>query len=141
MQRPFELGICKCCGRKKVIQNKTKGLCSDCVYSLNHGGKSREEVLLEKKKNKKTFKKYVYKKKNTGERELFLEIWNERRHICQNCGVVLGNVPRGYMFSHIRAKSIEPEKRLDKENIRLLCWDCHYALDFRGKEYYEKRSL
>lgn len=141
MQTIGRLGICKGCNKERVIQNKTRWLCADCVYKLNHKGKSKTEVLVEKEKKKTTKSKtYVYKRKKTGERDLFLQIWNERDHVCENCGMKLGNTPKNFMFSHIKPKSIEPKMRLDKNNIRLLCWDCHYSLDFRGEKYYEERK-
>lgn len=141
------IGICKGCGNETFIQNKTLGLCSSCVYKKNHGGKSQAEVLMEKSRNKPVkvqapikCKPYVYKRKNTGEKQIFLQIWEERAHVCENCGKPLGSVPKNFMFSHTKAKSVDPSRRLDKDNIRLLCWDCHYSLDFRGIKYYEERK-
>lgn len=123
----IRIGLCKGCGKETHIQNKFLSLCKKCVYEKNH-------------KDKKVIKKKVSKPKSTGERELFLEIWNERIHRCENCGIDLGRIPRAYMFAHIKAKSVDRANRLNKENIRLLCWDCHDALDKQGKEKYEKRS-
>lgn len=147
MQGTSKLEICSGCGKLCLIQNKTLKLCKDCVYKKNHGGKSQAEVLMQKKRDKPIklpkpikCKTYTYKRKNTGEKQLFLQIWNERKHICENCGVNLGEIPKSFMFAHIKAKSIEPGMRLDKNNIRLLCWDCHYSLDFRGQQYYEERK-
>lgn len=122
-----KIDICKCCGRRTYIQNKFLSLCSKCVYEKNH-------------KTKKEFKTKKVARKSTGEKELFLEVWNERIHRCENCGTDLGKIPKAYMFAHIRAKSIDSTNRLNKENIRLLCWDCHDALDKQGKEKYEKRA-
>lgn len=147
MKNNLRVGICKGCGKNTIIQNKVKFFCKDCVYKANHEGKSQAQVQQERKAEKELIKttpikckRYIYKKRNTGERQIFLEIWKERPHLCENCGSNLGETPRNYMFSHIKAKSICPSLRLDKSNIRLLCWDCHYALDFRGKEYYEQRK-
>lgn len=80
--------------------------------------------------NKKT-KQYVYKRKPTGERNLFLDIWNERPHFCKHCNINLGNEPKTFFFSHIKPKSTHPELRLSKDNIQLLCYQCHYNFDFR----------
>lgn len=80
------------------------------------------------------------KRKSTGERELFLEIWNERLHYCINCKINLGNEPRVHYFSHIKPKGKYPELRLDKNNIQLLCFDCHYAHDFQTRNKYEERK-
>ena len=40
-------------------------------------------------------------KKKTGEWEMFMEIWKERKHVCANCGKRLGNKPQPIFFSHI----------------------------------------
>lgn len=76
----------------------------------------------------------------TGEAKMFFDIWNERPHVCNNCGTHLGHDARTFHFSHIKPKSTYPELRLDKNNIQLLCYDCHYAYDFRGTEAFEKRK-
>lgn len=81
-----------------------------------------------------------YKRKATGEKNLFIEIWNERNHICSNCKIHLGNEPKTFYFSHIKPKGKYPELRLDKNNIQLLCYDCHYAYDFKTKEKFIERK-
>lgn len=85
-------------------------------------------------------KKYIYKRKPTGERELFLKIWEEREHYCTNCKTFLGHAPMAHYFSHIIPKSRDASKRLDPDNIQLLCVVCHYTHDFRGKEKFEERQ-
>lgn len=80
------------------------------------------------------------KRKPTGEAKLFYEIWQERKHICVNCKIHLGDDARTWNFSHIKPKSRNPELRLDKSNIQLLCYDCHYAYDFQGQEKYKERE-
>ena len=125
-------GICKKYGKEKWIQN-SKGICPDCVYKLNHDGKSQQEVYLERqKKNKKKYDK-------TGEKELFLKIWQERLHYCanKNCRKWLGYVPKVSYFSHRKPKSTHPELRLNESNIDLLCIDCHYEWDFGDKSKIE----
>jgi len=176
----MEKGICDGCGEEKYIQNKTKNLCSDCVYKRSHSGKSQIEVQYEKNKQKIYYngsgsgsrtkfecessseergsrvsdfgidsrsrdKGNSYNSKNsfrrkslkpTGERDMFLEIWQERAHYCTNpdCRIFLGNEPKVHFFSHIKPKSVYPELRLQKTNIRLLCFDCHFATDHQGKK-------
>lgn len=88
----------------------------------------------------KAKKKYVYKRKPTGEKELFLRIWASRMHVCINCGVGLGKEPKVGYFSHIKSKGAYPELRLDETNIQLLCLPCHQAYDQGTKEQYNKRS-
>jgi len=64
-------------------------------------------------------------RKKTGEWEMFMEIWKERKHVCANCGKKLGNKPQPIFFSHILTKGRTPELRLNKDNIELLCPEHH----------------
>lgn len=138
---------CNRCHKEKIIQNKTKGLCGDCVYELNHNGKSRFEVAIEKQKSK-SIKSYIIKRKSskpyirksTGEKELFLEIWQEREHVCVNCKCYLGEEPKVHFFAHKTSKGADVTKRLDKNNIELNCFDCHFARDHQGIEAYNARK-
>lgn len=79
-------------------------------------------------------------KKATGEKEVFLEIWDKRPHFCEHCGDYLGEEPNAFFFSHVKPKSTHPELRLEPENIKLHCTDCHYAKDHQTKEQYEARK-
>lgn len=139
---------CKNCD-SKYIKNKTLQLCDNCNYKRLHEGKSKFEIAKERKilkpKSKPIFKQTKRTpikcvKKITGERELFIEIWYERLHYCSNCKIYLGQEPKAYMFSHDKAKSIRGDLRLEKNNITLLCFDCHYAQEFRGIDAYNKRK-
>lgn len=58
-------------------------------------------------------------------RELYLNVWKERLHCCENCGKALGSEPLTYMFDHLLEKSKYPELKLVKENIMLVCFECH----------------
>lgn len=55
----------------------------------------------------------------------FKDVWKERKHECYNCGKWLGNEPLSYMFDHVLEKSKYPELRLERENIALMCLECH----------------
>ena len=129
--------ICLECGQEKWINNK-KGVCPLCVYKKNHSGKTPQQVQYEKQKGKPEKQYHLkntsikYKRKPTGERKLFLEIWDERPHVCSNpsCSKFLGNEPKVYFFSHIKSKGAYPELRLDKKNIELLCFECHQKWEF-----------
>ena len=78
-------------------------------------------------------------------KELFLEIWEERDHICEECGADLGDVAIAHFFSHIHSKQVYPEIKYEKDNIQLLCYDHHYQYDFGGKHdmkvYQDKQEL
>lgn len=84
--------------------------------------------------------KHQFKRKKTGEAELFRQIWEERGHCCTNCKAFLGSQPRTFFFAHIKPKGNYPELRLDPTNIRLLCLECHRAYDQGTKEQFNKRS-
>lgn len=135
-----EKSLCKVCG-ENTWGNNSKGVCPECVYKRNHGGKSMREVSFEKMKQKELEQKAsgspkkrikVVFKKSTGEKELFEEIWGERAHYCQNenCNKFLGNTPNIQFFSHRKSKGARPELRLEKSNIDLLCCDCHHEWEF-----------
>ena len=118
----YNSGICRGCENEKLIINKTHNLCLFC----------NQKRLYKKPKPKK--------RKATGEKIIFEEIWNERNHICINCKVHLGNEAKTFYFSHILPKGRFPQLRLIKSNIQLLCYDCHYAHDFKEKKDYQKRN-
>lgn len=116
-------GICKICHKEKYIANKTKFLCDDCNFKRLHKGMSKFQWKLMKGNSKKV------KRKPTGELEMFKDIWSERPHICVKCGKYLAEMNVRY-FSHIKSKGAFPELRLDKNNIEILCVDCHYKYEF-----------
>lgn len=117
---------CNWCNKDYYIVNKHFGLCNDCNYKRLHKGLTRFEVAKSKKK-------VIKKKVATGEGEMFLEIWNERPHYCEeeDCGVFLGHEPKTWFFSHDKPKSVYPELRLVKTNVKLRCYDCHDKKDKR----------
>ena len=78
------------------------------------------------------------RKKKNSQKLMFFEIWEEREHICENCQRHLGMEPLAQYFSHIKPKGLYPELKFAKSNIQLLCFDCHYAHDFKGKEAFDK---
>lgn len=132
-----KIGICSGCGRETRIQNRYLNLCANCVYKRTHKGMSRYEVLRKMANDRK--ERVNRRFRNTGERDVFLRIWNQRPHYCENCGRYLGDEPRAIFFSHRVAKSVSERDRLNPENIDLLCGDCHFARDHQGQSVYEKR--
>lgn len=75
------------------------------------------------------------KHKPTGELDLFRMIWNEREHFCINCECVIREhrdkennvIINPINFHHLKPKSRYPELRLNKKNIVIWCFDCHFA--------------
>jgi len=126
---------CEKCGRPRKLNSR--GECSECVFKSNHDGKTRLQVYSERSRTNPLSKtkesssdNKKRKRKPTGERELFLEIWNERPHICVRCGKYLGEEALKHYFSHIRSKGACPELRLSKDNIELVCMKCHIQYEF-----------
>ena len=109
----YKQGVCRKCGKNRIIVNKHFYLCEQC-----------NNIRLESKKDTKC----------TGELEIFEEIWKEREHLCVNCGRYLGEELNICFFSHIKPKSIYPELRLNKDNIELNCFDCHFEHEFGIKK-------
>ena len=105
--------ICEGCGCKRPLF--AKKMCRYC-WGKNYA------------------KPYRYKKKPTGEKELFLKIWDARERICVKCGDNLGQEPLAQYFSHIKSKGSRPDLRLNPDNIELLCFDCHYEAEFKGSK-------
>lgn len=72
------------------------------------------------------------KYKPTGEKQLFLDIWNSRKHECCVCGSNINEMST-YCFAHILPKGMYPEYRLTKANIALVCsMKCHNEVDGRS---------
>lgn len=59
------------------------------------------------------------------DKDFYLEIWKEREHICESCGVHLSSEPLTIYFDHLLEKSKYPELRHEKANILLVCLECH----------------
>lgn len=110
-----EVRPCVRCKTNHLIYNRTKWLCKECD----------QEVTRERQGDL---------------RSLFEEIWSERSHYCEHCGLYLGSEPRAIYFSHQKSRGAHPELKMEKDNIKLLCQECHYALDFQSEEKYEARK-
>jgi hypothetical protein len=57
--------------------------------------------------------------------QFFIQMWNKRKHECENCGKWLGKEPLSYMFDHLLEKSKFPELKHEEDNIMLVCLECH----------------
>lgn len=117
---------------------------------LEYRNNSKKRQIERQKQNKLEGKNKVYKIKKFSDKKIkmhekdlifYQEIWNERPHYCQNCNKFLGssfytqdNKPILYRYSHIIPKSIYPYLRHYKDNINLLCLECHTKFDNSEKE-------
>jgi hypothetical protein len=72
------------------------------------------------------------KPRKTGERELFAQVWAERPHVCESCGIAIRE-PRIHNFDHIETKGRRKDLRLDPSNIRIVCFACHHERHNGGK--------
>lgn len=121
---------CFNCNKKRLNDRKI----NEMVVSKNKG-----EQQVKSKNYSKNSNGFITKRKTTGELAMFKEIFEEREKECTHClkGLPYFNVSH---FAHIKAKGKHPELRLDKNNIRILCFDCHFAYDHQTKEQFEKRK-
>lgn len=147
MIKPYK-GECKTCGEPdKWIQN-SRGVCTDCVYAKNHGGKSKREVYLGRSNSTKK------KEKNTqfgftSQKVLFEFIWmsnkdSKSNHYCWLTGLPLdkfiGTIFESWIFAHVLAKGRFPKWKLNPTNIKLLHPKVHekvdnYTSDMEGKTF------
>lgn len=147
---------CRRAGQKVPVVVK-KGLCDECNYAKKKAGKPEKRELNDNIKKKienyasiiqpKTIKKRdkgrksikkIYK--TTGERNLFMEIWNERLHVSEVSGTPLGEDPKAGFFAHCLSKGAFPGFRLRKDGIFLLTLNEHAEYDgaMRNDPKYKK---
>jgi ribosomal protein L37E len=107
---------CKECGNDSYIWSK--GRCKKCA--------SRSYKGIGPSKN--------VKEKIDLDTKFYEEIWSERPHYCEECDKGLGNKWERYMFSHILSKGSQPKLRHVKENINILCLECHQKWEFGDKK-------
>lgn len=74
-------------------------------------------------------------------REFFMDIWNTRRHYCENCRMWLGPEPLSYMFDHLLEKNKYPDLKYKHENIMLVCLDCHDKKTRGFVSLYQQRRI
>ncbi len=81
-------------------------------------------------KSTKPKKAYTYKRKPTGEKQIFLEIWNERPHASQISNDPISH-PTPSNFLHVLPKALNkyPKLKLDKQNIVLATEQEHHFWD------------
>lgn len=65
------------------------------------------------------------------QKSVFMEIRNEREHICDICWSYIYE-PKTYTFAHILNKGMYSTYKFDKNNISIVCSiDCHEEVDRR----------
>ena len=108
--------ICKECGKEDYIWSK--GRCKPCASKsykkLGPSKKAKDKIDLDTK--------------------FYEEIWSEKPHYCEECDKDLGKNWERYMFSHILSKGSQPKLRHNKDNINILCLECHQKWEFGDKK-------
>lgn len=73
--------------------------------------------------------KYLDKKRNNQKMKMFfLLIWSEldsKSRVCTSCGKPLGNKISTSFFDHLLEKSVNKDIRFCRDNIYLVCGNCH----------------
>lgn len=122
---------CNSCKKDLFIVNKKYGLCDDCNYFRINGATKQEIYHRRSLKKNKTTKVYTIKQTTKKEsvvknklsiikNEIRLEAIQSDTYFCKGCG--LGT---SCDCSHILPVGSFKELETDKENIDLLCRDCH----------------
>lgn len=145
MSLRISLGTCSGCGDKDVpIVNKKYGVCNTCnrerrgtprptstfkqsTFKAAHttsSGLKGGRIKVNKKKTQAAISR---------DEAFYEEVWNERDHNCEECGIFLGDRFRDddgkvidrFRYSHILGKGAYPMFRHRKENINLVCLKDH----------------
>lgn len=123
---------------------KTKaGLVKERDLSKKKEPKQPERKPIERKKPlaKNGKKKTERLKAGGSEVKLFLEIWNERPHKCEQCGETIRDFQL-WCFPHKLSKQLFPAHRLKKENIGFVCSiECHHKQDEKLNDWETRRIL
>ena len=142
------------CNRFTYVNSK--GLCKDCVFENNHGGKNKFEVYKERKSLRIRIDKpktSIYIKENNkrareaknnqieADKAVYREVFELRHPFCEECDAPLptifedsnGKIVANYRFSHILGKGAHAKYRHESWNFNLLCFDCHQTWDFGDK--------
>ena len=110
---------CKTCWWPIDHNNTLISRCKTCHYEHSNNNKKQTRINLVSDKKKERLKNWW------SEIELFKEIWNERKRICEECWKILKE-PKAHNFDHIIPKSRWEKYRLDKSNIKIVCFACHF---------------
>lgn len=115
-----KLKKCKICSNECYIFSK--GRCEQCSrqsYGSPKKVSSKQKVKIEQKKELLIEDKIFY-----------LSIWEERKdskglHSCEVCDEPIYGEPLTLYFDHLLEKSKFPQFRHTKENVAIVCGDCH----------------
>ena len=137
---------CSNCNQSKPIVNKKYDLCDDCNFMRLHNGQSKSEVYSQRNKDKpvktytlpiitrstrmpsqKALKQQTPKQKEVQQllhalkATITLDAIQSDQYYCKGCGNAGGKLDCSHILSVKHRKDLE----LVKENINLMCRDCH----------------
>lgn len=128
--------MCSTPNCNKPTINRKYNLCNDCNY-IRLNGKSRQQTYQERNelRPKKTYqlkshkpikqqtqKEFTQKKElSQVKREIELEAVQNGTYYCKGCGISYVGLDKSHIVSVGKRKDLE----LEKDNINLLCRDCH----------------
>lgn len=133
---------CKDCWKPRWHNNPLISRCKECTY------KKQAEKPIKIYTLKQTKPKLVWKKRKArikdkwSEYKIYIEIWQERKHICDNCWKTIKFFHTS-CFAHKLNKRDNPELRYKKDNIALVHWiweqkndkwetyNCHKEFDLK----------
>lgn len=116
----YKTGTCDCCEQERMIVNKTHRLCDPC-NKVRLNGQRTTEPKVKKKIPYFSEKGRVAKAEVTKMKKGKIEEARENgRLFCEGC-----LKSKGLDNSHILSEKNYPQFRAEKENISLLCRDCH----------------
>jgi aryl-alcohol dehydrogenase-like predicted oxidoreductase len=75
------------------------------------------------------------------DKEFYVEIWDSRWHICGCCLKSLPDEPRSFNFDHILPKASFRKLRYEKDNIALICLECHQIKNIGVCNYSVKKMI
>lgn len=124
--------LCKDCWKPRWHNNPLISRCKECSYK-KQSEKPKKVYELKKTKPKLVWVKRKNRiNKQGSEYKVFLEIWKERLHICENCKKPI-LIFHASCFAHKLNKRDNPELRYDKNNIGLV----HWIWEIKNKETQE----
>ena len=106
------------------------GVASTCISCVNFWGSNKPKKPIKQISDKKRQRI----KDNWSEYKVFVEIWKERPHICDNCWWYIKYFDPS-CFAHKLSKKNYPELRYDKENIALVHWVFEVKNEQTGETY------
>lgn len=144
----MKLKLCKDCWKPRWHE-LMYSRCKQCQYDFVASKPKKVYELKKTKPNLVWEKRKARIKKDWSEMKVFIEIWKEREHICENCNKPI-KLFHSSCFAHKYNKRDNPELRYDKNNIALVhgiweqkndkwqTYDCHKEFDLKfNKEKHE----